>query len=336
MTCQTKVKMATTDYNKPWKLPENGDAQAPEHPPFFNNFQESRGLMELRHLRYFVAVAETFNFVHAAERLGISQPALSQQIGRLEDEIGVILLWRTRHKVELTPAGEVFLAEARLVLAQVDQAVQKAQRAAEGKIGNLRLGFVGSVLYSFLPQAIRAYRQRYPNVELHLQELSSHDQIEALLNRQIDAGILYGPVSSDEIVTETLLEQPLVAALPEGHPLAQRQTLTLPALAGEPFIALERSSEPALVDRFTAIFQEAGVVPHVVQEARQIQTVLGLVSAGVGLFVMSAYIQNIHQDGVVYVPVAEPSPRLRLSLARRKGETPPVLESFRQVVADIL
>ncbi len=292
--------------------------------------------MELRYLRYFVAVAETLNFVRASERLGITQPALSQQIGRLEVEIGTTLFRRTRHKVELTPAGEVFLAEARLALAQVDQAVQKTRRASEGKVGSLRLGFVGSVLYSFLPEALRTYRGRYPEVELQLQELSSHDQIEGLLNRQIDAGILYGPVGSDEIVTETVLAQPLVVALPEGHLLAQHETLSLAELAGQPFIALERSSEPALADRFTAIFQEAGVVPQVVQQARQIQTALGLVSAGIGVFMMSASMRNIHQEGVVYTPLAQPSPRLVLSLAWRAGPVPPVFMTFREVVGEVV
>ncbi len=292
--------------------------------------------MELRYFRYFIMVAETLNFVQAAERLGISQPALSQQIGKLEEEIGASLLQRTRHKVALTPVGEVFLVEARLALAQAELAVHKAQRAAEGQIGVLRLGFVGSVLYSFLPDAIRTYRRRYPIVELQLHELSSRDQIEALLNHQIDAGILYGTMAPGEITTEVLLDQPLVVALPEEHALARRSTLTLTELAGEAFISLERPSEPALVDRFTAIFQEAGIVPEVVQEAGQIQTVLGLVAAGMGIFSMSAYIRNIHHEGVVYVPLAEPSPRLQLSMAWSTKTVPPVLTRFQEVVRAVL
>ncbi len=291
--------------------------------------------MELRSLRYFIAVAEALNFVHAAEHLGISQPALSQQIKRLEEEIGARLLRRTRHKVELTTAGEVLLREARLTLVQAEQAVQKARRAAEGEIGYLRLGFVGSVLYSFLPEAIRTYRQRFPNVELQLQELSSQDQIDALRNGSIDLGILYDPVGTDEIMTETVLEQPLVVALPTGHPLAERQSLALSELANEPFISLERSSEPALVDRLSAIFQAAGIVPRVAQEARQIQTVLGLVSAGIGISIMSTYIRNIHHEGVTYVPIVEPSPQLRLSLAWKAGPPPPPLKKFQEVAREV-
>ncbi len=287
--------------------------------------------MELRSLRYFVAVAEALNFVHAAERLGISQPALSQQVKRMEAEIGTPLLLRTRHKVELTAAGKVFLPEARLALDQVEQAVQKARRAAQGEIGQLRLGFVGSVLYSFLPEAIRSFRQRYPKVDLQLQELSSRDQIEALRNHHIDLGILYGPVGIDTIVTETVLEQPLVVAVPSGHPLAHRRSLSLSELASEPFIALQRSSEPALVDRLSAIFQEAGLVPRVVQEASQIQTVLGLVSAGIGIFIMSVYIHNIHHEGVTYVPLSEPSPQIRLSMAWRVDAAQPALQAFREI-----
>ena len=291
-------------------------------------------MIELHHLRYFVAVAETLHFGQAAQQVHVSQPALSQQIRVLEARLGVQLLERNRQTVTLTHAGYLFLTEARQALEQVDHAVKVAQQAARGEVGQFGIGFVGSVLYSFLPQALRIFRERFPAVEWKLHELTSCQQIAALERRQIDIGILHGPLAERDIHFECVLRQPLWVALPSTHPLAKHTAISLTELQNETFILATREHEPALHDRYMGICQQAGFVPHASQEASQIQTILGLVEMGLGVFLVAAYLRNFQHTGVVYIPIAEPAPSIELYVAWHQRSRSPILTQFWTVLQE--
>jgi DNA-binding transcriptional LysR family regulator len=292
-------------------------------------------MLQLYHLQYFVALAETLHFGQAAARLHITQPALSQQIRNLEEILGVQLVERTRQTVQLTPAGQLFLKEARQALDQVDVAVRVAQRAAQGELGRLSVGFLGSVLYSFLPEVLRVFHERFPAVELKLRELNSTEQLVALIRQQIDIGVLYGPLHEPQLGLERVLQAPLWLALPRAHPLATRAVIALDELQREPFVLVSREYEPVLYDRWIGVCQQAGFVPRVVQEASQIQTILGLVAAGFGIFPAPAYVRHVPHVGVAYVPVAEPAPWIELYAVRRRRDGSPVLRNFLQVIRNV-
>src|SRR5579863_948244 len=200
--------------------------------------------MELRQLRYFVAVAEDLHFGHAAQRLRIAQPALSRQIQALEKELLVQLLFRNRRRVQITAAGQVFLDRARLILARVEDAVLAAQRASGGVSGSLNLGFVGSATYDVLPSVLRAFRQAAPNVELTLSEMTVHAQLEALKEKRIDIGLLRLPAKTDGIVFRRISREPLYVALPGSHRLAQLPSVRLSSLAEEPFVLYPDYPQP--------------------------------------------------------------------------------------------
>src|SRR5262245_26825869 len=192
--------------------------------------------MELRHLRYFVVVAEELHFRRAAERLHMSQPPLSQQIRALEAEVGATLLLRNQRKVELTAAGAAFLERAREILAAVEDAALEARRVQRGEVGRLAIGFVGSAMYSFVPDLLRAFRERYPDIQLRLQELGTSEQLRQLENGRLDVGFMRTPSTRPELRAETVLEERVVAALPDAHPLAARARLRLTDLEGQPLV----------------------------------------------------------------------------------------------------
>ncbi len=292
-------------------------------------------MIQLHHLQYFVALAETLHFGRAPARLHLTQPALSQQIRKLEALLGVQLVLRTHQTVELTLAGHLFLKEARQALEQVEIAVQVAQRAAQGELGRISVGFLGSVLYSFLPEVLRVFHERFPTVELKLRELNSNEQIEALARQQIDLGVLNGPLHAPQLSCERVLHPPLWLALPRTHPLANHGSIALDEVRREPFVLVSRQYEPALYDRWIGICQQAGFVPQVVQEASQIQTILGLVAAGFGIFPAPAYVQNVVHTGVAYVPITPPAPWIELYAAWRRHDASPVLHNFLQVIRDV-
>jgi len=255
--------------------------------------------MDLRQLRYFLAVAEELHFGRAAEQLGIAQPPLTQTIQKLERELGCQLLLRGR-QTQLTEAGSKLVEEARQVLEQAEHAMQATRRVAFGEAGELRVGVPPSVMLTKLPAAIRKYRQRYPGVTFSLREMGTSAIEEALLNRSIDLGFLretQGPLSlrSDLFVTE-----PLVAVLPATHPLAKQKTLRLQALRKEPFVFFPRRIGPAFYDVLLGECGDAGFVPNVVQEATQWQTVISLVEAGLGVSIAPACVEKFGWAGVVY------------------------------------
>src|SRR5262249_1900985 len=196
--------------------------------------------MELRRVRSFIAVAEELHFGRAATRVHIVQPALSRQIRALEEEMGLRLFERDRRRVALTPAGAVFLDEARALLEHVDRAVEAARRAARGELGSLRIGYVPAMVITGLPEIVRGVRKRFPGVEVRLREMDPALQVESLLGDRVDVGFARGPIHEPALATVTILEEPLVAALPSGHQLGRHKRLRLSMLAGEPFVLQAR------------------------------------------------------------------------------------------------
>ncbi|HEV2707860.1 MAG TPA: LysR substrate-binding domain-containing protein [Pyrinomonadaceae bacterium] len=259
--------------------------------------------IELRHLRYFVAVAEELHFGRAAQRLGIAQPPLSQQIKSLEEQIGYPLLER-KPQVRLTPGGEALLEVARRTLAQVEEGLDATRRTARGEAGKLTVGFAASILTTALPEILRTYRERYPDVELRLRELSSAAQTSALADGSIDVGFLREAVAPvPDLICEPILREEFVAVLPPQHPLATRRKLPLAALAEEPFVHFPRVVAPALYDQIADMCQRAGFRPRVVQEAQEWLTIIGLVEAGLGVSLVPASFCRLQWGGVQYKPL---------------------------------
>lgn len=290
--------------------------------------------MELRHLRYFVAVAEELHFGRAAERLRMAQPPLSQQIKRLEEELGVELLRRTKRRVELTEAGEAFLREASLALSQVDVAAEAARRADRGETGTLSVGFVGSAAYEVLPEILKAFRERYPEVEVGLEELTTAQQVRALGEGRIEVGFVRPPVGEDGLEVETVLREPLVAVLPSDHPLSGQEDVSLGALAEEPFVMTPRRLGPSFYDRIVGACREAGFSPRVVQEAIQMQTIIGMVAAGIGVALVPASEGNLSRRGVVYKPIHDEGLEVELAMAWVPEAPSPTLRAFLRIVRE--
>jgi DNA-binding transcriptional LysR family regulator len=291
--------------------------------------------MELRHLRYFVAVAEELHFGRAAERLHMAQPPLSLQIQALERELGVRLFERTRRRVALTEAGRLFLAEANATLAQAGRAVTVAQRSARGEMGRIEIGFTpGAPFNAFLPTIIRRYRDSFPAVDLVLREVNTSQQIPALQEGKLDVGFVRPPLNltAENLRLITILHEPLVLAVQEEHPLARQRTIAIADLAGESFIMYPREVAANLYDLIVALCKKAGFNPRVVQEARQMATIISLVSAGLGLSLVPISLMQVHMHGVVYRNLPEPPPTLALALAHRRNDGSATVREFVRLV----
>ena len=256
--------------------------------------------IELRHLRYFLAVAETLHFSRAAKRLGIAQPPLSQQIRRLEQLLGHALFERTTRGVTLTLAGQLLAKRAQSTMEKVDEDLAQVRRLGRGEEGTLTVGFSGSVMFTELPAAIQSYRRRYPKVELRLRELVTTAQIAALLNGTLDLAFLRDGDPTEGIRMTTLLKEKYVAVLPEAHPLAKRRSLSVKALEGEPFIMFARHMGPLAYDRTIACCERSGFRPNIVQDAPQWLTLVRLVAAGLGVSLAPACVSRVSMPGAVY------------------------------------
>jgi DNA-binding transcriptional LysR family regulator len=292
--------------------------------------------MELRHLRYFIAVAEEGHITRAAERLGMQQPPLSQQIRALETELGVQLLWRKPRGVELTDAGRALLEDARAILAHVDHAFTATRRTARGEQGRIGVGFTSSApFHPFVPRVIRAFRESYPLVALTLDESGTTELIDDLLHDRVDAAFIRTPVADPMGITiNPLLEEAMLVALPGTHALADATTaLPLTALAAETFIVYRRRSGPGLYDAIFAACHAAGFSPLIGQEAPRIVSTLNLVAAGLGIAIVPASLQRMQMDGVVYRRLeGTAQPRAPLLLATRRGDTGAVVRHFLDLV----
>jgi DNA-binding transcriptional LysR family regulator len=259
-------------------------------------------VLDLRRLRYFVAVAEELHFGRAARRLNLSQPPLSVQIQTLEREIGTPLLARTRRQVALTEAGRVLLEEARRLIAQAEAVIVHTRRAASGEVGHLTVGFVSTVDYSVLPTLVRRFRRKWPGVALRLLELTSDRQQAMLLAGDLDLGLSILPSPVAGLRARPVLREPLIAAVSSTHPLTgTRRRVRIDALRDDGFVIFPRTLAPGLYDLIFACCRRAGFTPHLAQEAIQMQTILGLVAAGVGVAVVPACMATLQRPDVRYL-----------------------------------
>ena len=278
--------------------------------------------MELRHLRYFVAVAEELSFTRAAKRLHIAQPPLSTQIRGLEDELGAELFVRDKRRVYLTQAGAQLLGRARALLADAEEAKVLTRSAAAGVIATLHLGYTASAIFTDrVPQVVRAFRAANPHVLLHLHEMSSLDQVHAIHERVLDVGLLRKPdvPVPEELVITPWLQTPLVAAVPDEHALAQAESLNMADLAGEPLITYPRDSGVGLFWRVIELCQNAGFRPQVIDHARDPSVMIGLVAAGQGIAIVPKDTDCIRMAGVRYVRIRGRDAVTVLHLAHRSG-----------------
>ncbi|SDZ35008.1 transcriptional regulator, LysR family [Saccharopolyspora shandongensis] len=281
--------------------------------------------MELRHLQAFVAVAEELNFRRAAVRLHMSQPPLSQQIKRLEHEVGVALLRRTTRQVELTAAGEAFLREARKTLQSAEAAPRLARQAAAGEIGVVRLGFSGQTSYRVMLLIVRKFRERYPNVRFDiLSPLYGGELVDQINQQEVDAGLLRLPVPTEGLCVRELDQHPLAVALPDGHRLAGEWRVGLDDLRGESFISYPTNRGSVVNQLVQAACLQRGYNPNFVQEAPDTHTILSLVGAGSGISLVPMTAAHLKVPGVVLVPVHD-APSVPLALVWREGDRNPAL-----------
>jgi DNA-binding transcriptional LysR family regulator len=286
--------------------------------------------LELRQLRYFVTVAEELHFGRAAARLHMTQPPLSQAIAAFEEALGTPLFLRSRRQVALTPAGAALLPEARRLLEAAADLPGLVRRAASGEAGRLALSFVTPAGYSVLPPLLRDYSAAYSDVQLALQEATTDVQIDDLLHARIDAGLVIPPLPEKAHATLDylkLLEEPLVLCAPAGV-INGNGPVALDALPALPLIIFPRKSAPALHDAILACFHDAGIVPTIGQEAIQMQTIVSLVSAGMGLALVPQSVSNLMRPGVEYRALAGQSPPVELGLCWRRDDLAPVLQGF--------
>ncbi len=288
--------------------------------------------MELRHLRYFVAVAEELHFGRAAEKLFIAQPPLSQQIQQLERELGVMLFARTSRRVQLTPAGEVFLEEARRTLSGLERGADAARRAARGETGWLGIGFAASATYDLLPTVLHDFRAAYPEVQLSLRELNAAEQALALRDKSIHVGLARPAIEGANLVTHAVWEEPFLAALPAAHQRVGEREIKLASLASEPFVSFPEAPAPSYAQAVRIACEEAGFTPRVVQEVREMQTAIGLVVAGIGITLLPASVSHLHRNGLVYLPLREPAPHTALAVVSRRDDPSPALANFLRTV----
>jgi DNA-binding transcriptional LysR family regulator len=293
--------------------------------------------IETRQLRYFVTVAEELHFGRAAARLHMTQPPLSQAIAALEDGLGTALFLRNRRTVALTPAGSALLPEARRILAEAALLPDLARRAASGEAGRLALAFITSADYSVLPPFLRRYSERYPGVQLVLQEATSDVQVDELLRGRIDAGLLIPPLpdrARAELDYMKVLDEPLILCAPVGV-LRRKGPVALRNLPPLPLIIFPREISPALHDAILSCFRAAGITPAIGQQAIQMQTIVSLVSAGMGLALVPQSVANLMRPGVEYRALADATPLVETGIAWRRDNPSPVLKGFLELLRTI-
>jgi DNA-binding transcriptional LysR family regulator len=286
--------------------------------------------MELRHIRYFLAVAEERHFTRAAAKVGIGQPPLSQQIKDLEAEIGARLFRRVAHGAELTAAGEAFLKAVKEMPMLAERATKAARRAARGETGSLRVGLTASAAFcAVVPSAIRAFRHAYADVDLTLEEAATTRLVAGLQDGSLDTVFLRPSAPGSEAFQLRLLsEEPMMVALPVGHPAAAQEKVNLAILKNDPFVLFPRTNSPTLHDTIIGACRQAGFEPVSGQLAPQIASVVNLVAAGLGVSVVPASMSQLRITGVVYRKIAGQAPTARLALAFRRGETSAMVHNF--------
>jgi DNA-binding transcriptional LysR family regulator len=294
--------------------------------------------MELRHLRYVVTVADTLHFGHAAERLHVSQPPLSQQIRQLETELGVTLFHRTKRHVELTDAGRMFVEEARVILAHAAHASNLALRVNQGEVGQLSIGAAGPAEAQVFVDILRAFAQRHPQIRMVVRNMGSAEQARALNEGRLHVGFVALPIDEPDLATVTVLRRPIVIALPCDHPLAGRARVPLQALAKEPHIMFARRMGPRLFDAVLAACREAGFNMHIAHEVDNLYTACALVAAGLGVCFVPAGIQERHSNSIVLRPVAPGLPHVdsQLAVAYKPQSCGELVSLFVDVVREVV
>ena len=291
--------------------------------------------MDLRQLRYFVAVAEERHFGRAAQRLHMSQPPLSMQIKALEQDLGVELFERTSRRVALTDAGRLFLERARAILSAVDEAREMARGAELGLQGRLEVGFISSATLSLLPPSLRRFRERYGEVELELRELTSAQQVDALYEGGIGVGLVRLPLRAPGIQFEPILEERLIVALPSGHELEDLDRVPLEAIADLPLVFFTRRLIPGFHAQIVELFQRVGAFPKVAQHAVHLQTIVGLVASGIGVAILPGSAERVRREGVIYRPLDVEDATSWLGLAWVEGNGSVLVKNFVRVVQEV-
>ena len=285
--------------------------------------------MELRHLRYFVAVARELNFSRAAELLHIAQPPLSRQIRQLEDELGAELIDRRSRPLRLTAAGQFFHGQAVQVLERMADIGAATTRIAAGRRTWFSIGFVPSALYGSLPGLIRRFRTAQPSVDVGLSELTTVQQIEALKAGRRDVGFGRLRLEDPRIVGAVVSDEPVVAALPAGHRLAMRKRLSLATLAGEPLLLYPAKPRPSYADQVLEMFRARALQPTIALEVNEMQTAIGLVVAGIGYALLPHAVRSHHRDGLVYLPLSDSGVSSPVIMNCRSGDESPLLAEFK-------
>ena len=288
--------------------------------------------MELRRLRYFVAVAEELHFGRAAQRLDMAQPPLSRQIAQLERDLGVKLFDRSRAQIRLTPAGDVLLERTRQILDQLESTFREVTRIGQGSAGRLRIAFVGSASHGVLPTIIKSYRSHYPDVDLALSAMNNADLERALVQREIDIAVARPSLRGEDFRSTELHREPLVLAMPDNSKLNALPSIALADLAHETFVLYPRRPRPSFADHILSVLDAEGIAPTETIFAQDYQSAISLVSVGVGLSIVPESVSTTQRPGVFYRPYLGFNPGTGLSAhARRDNTKPHVLNFFRIV-----
>lgn len=291
--------------------------------------------LDLRLLRAFIVVAEELHFSRAAERLGIAQPPLSQQIRRLEDKVGCALFVRGTRKVHLTEAGRSLLTTAYRIFEQLGHGLEATRRAGRGETGRLRVAFPTSLTLTILPQIIRSYQNTYPAVDLELQEMPTAPQLEALRAGTIDVGFLREPTKDPDLDFETIFVEQFVAVLPKDHALARSRKFNVRDMAGENFIFFPRAIGSEAHDHMLDICREAGFEPRIVKRASEWQTIAALVEAGLGVSIAPACIMRVHLDNVTYRALPDRAHQTAVVMGRRADSSDPATRRFFEIAHEV-
>jgi len=293
--------------------------------------------MELRHLRYFLAVAEELNFTRAAKRLNIAQPPLTRQIRMLEEEMGIVLIDRSSYRIELTRAGAAFAAETAKILGELRLAVVHAKRAARGALGQVRVGFTESASFNpLVTTAFRSFRAHHPEIEVSLEERQSVELCKGLREERIDVAFVRPPLTNqDDIALDILQEEDMLVVVPNTHRLARARLVDLRDLQNESFILYPRAVRPGLADAVVAACERAGFSPRVEQYAPQLSATINLVAASLGISIVPQSMRGLQPNAVAYIPLRGRPVRAQLGIAYRKGESAPAVLQFIELASTI-
>jgi LysR family transcriptional regulator, benzoate and cis,cis-muconate-responsive activator of ben and cat genes len=290
--------------------------------------------LDLRRLRYFIALAEELHFGRAADRLGIAQPPLSRLIARMEADVDAQLIDRSRSQIRLTQAGELLLVRAREIIRQIEEVATEVAQLGSGKSGVLRIGFVGSATHGVVPSVVKAFRARHPDIELTLSAMNNAGLKEALIRREIDIAIARPSIADEDILSEKLQQEPLIVALPDAFKREWERPLPLSALCDAPFILYPQHPRPSFADHVLGVCSAAGFRPHNPIMAMDYQTAVSLVSVGVGVCIVPRSVSSTQRAGVVYQEYTGPNPGTSLSVNYRTDNRSPQLWSFIRVARD--